>query len=282
MNLDWRNEKEYDYLSDLSFPQIAFEFLRRNPKFKKDFEEFSRIEDALESAYGPKHQNNNLWRKDGKLGIVYVPKREPGESDSAWLSKAMSSAEMPQRFWYEDWYRLKWGILSKGFPDPSSILIEPLEFDLTYSFPIMPDYEHIGEFFHGDGDEFGMYQPWSQRPGSALLVFDLESPLSAHLKSAKEILKQRLKLDKEQHGIQALSTYQRADFIAQSKKYLRILDADLQGEENEQIGIVLYGDDSEKEDIYYNAKILSDNRSRALLFRGLKYRAIPTYKLISD
>jgi hypothetical protein len=90
-----------------------------------------------------------------------------------------------------------------------------------------------------------------------------------------------MKLDKKRYGIQPFSTYQKDEFIELAKRYLRILDADLDDAKNEEIGVVLYGDDSQKEDIYYNAKILSDNRSRAQLFRDLKYRAIPTYKTIS-
>lgn len=305
MKLDWRSEKEYDYLNGLSFPQIAFEFLRRNGQYTSDYEEYSKIEATLESKFGCKEDNYEEWRKAGALGLVLVTTKAPDglattrhrepevtwlrNSENSWLKrsgslevqKALNSDTPPRRYWYEDWYRLKWGILSEEFPDPTKLLSGPLEFDLNNGFPTMPDYEHIGEFFHGDGDEYGTYEPWSQRPGSALLVFDLESPLPAQLKSAKEMLKKRMKLDKKRYGIQPFSTYQKDEFIELAKRYLRILDADLDDAKNEEIGVVLYGDDSQKEDIYYNAKILSDNRSRAQLFRDLKYRAIPTYKTIS-
>lgn len=45
-NDDWRLPAAYDYLSDLSAADFAFEFLRRNPEYRADFHNASE-QDAL-------------------------------------------------------------------------------------------------------------------------------------------------------------------------------------------------------------------------------------------
>ncbi len=34
---DWRSPNAYDYLRDLSSPNLAWEFLRRNPEYRADY-----------------------------------------------------------------------------------------------------------------------------------------------------------------------------------------------------------------------------------------------------
>lgn len=34
---DWRSPSDYDYLKELDRAELAWEFLRRNPEYQKDF-----------------------------------------------------------------------------------------------------------------------------------------------------------------------------------------------------------------------------------------------------
>lgn len=45
---DWRSAENYDYLSDLSASEFAWEFLRRNPDYINDFSEIDRQMGASE------------------------------------------------------------------------------------------------------------------------------------------------------------------------------------------------------------------------------------------
>ena len=38
---DWRSRSAYDYIDDLTAPEVAWEFLRRNPDYRKDYLELS-------------------------------------------------------------------------------------------------------------------------------------------------------------------------------------------------------------------------------------------------
>ncbi|MGR9281415.1 transcriptional regulator domain-containing protein [Rhizobium johnstonii] len=40
----WRISTAYDYLEELDAPDLAWEFLRRNPEYKHDFEQLSDIQ----------------------------------------------------------------------------------------------------------------------------------------------------------------------------------------------------------------------------------------------
>ncbi len=45
---DWRSAEAYDYLSDLSASEFAWEFLRRNPDYIKEFRDMGRHSGASE------------------------------------------------------------------------------------------------------------------------------------------------------------------------------------------------------------------------------------------
>lgn len=38
---DWRSEAAYDYIDGLQAPEIAWEFLRRNPDYRKEYHDLS-------------------------------------------------------------------------------------------------------------------------------------------------------------------------------------------------------------------------------------------------
>ncbi|WP_424945366.1 transcriptional regulator domain-containing protein [Brucella intermedia] len=53
-NLDWRSHSAYDYVDQLTPSQLAWEFLRRNPKYRIAFEQFvssGRVSDEDAAAF---------------------------------------------------------------------------------------------------------------------------------------------------------------------------------------------------------------------------------------
>lgn len=49
MTLNWRNSKDYDYIKDLGPSGLAWECLRRNPRYREAFPEMTEKE---ASAWG--------------------------------------------------------------------------------------------------------------------------------------------------------------------------------------------------------------------------------------
>lgn len=70
---NWRNAEEYEYTKSLSVLQWAWEFLRRNHLYIKDWTEFNNIETHLESTYGPWKDFPALWRADKRFYILDPP-----------------------------------------------------------------------------------------------------------------------------------------------------------------------------------------------------------------
>jgi hypothetical protein len=59
-NGDWRSAAAYEYLSDLSAPNLAFEFLRRNPDYRADFQ-MANEQDALGEETGAHARLARRW-----------------------------------------------------------------------------------------------------------------------------------------------------------------------------------------------------------------------------
>lgn len=114
----------YTYCATLTRDQWAWEFLRRNPAYRADYQQFIAIWRALEADYGaPPNRDFQRWKQDVR---AYGPL--PGASDSN-LSNAASELCIveDERVLLECWMGAKWGF--HKFPlDPDRALPpEPCE-----------------------------------------------------------------------------------------------------------------------------------------------------------
>ena len=152
----------YDYCASLTRDQWAWEFLRRNPAYRADYQQFIAIWRALEAEYGaPPNRDFQRWKQDPR---AYGPL--PGASDSD-LSKATSDLCIgeDERVLLECWMGAKWGF---------------------HKFPLDPDRAHPPA-----PDELS----WRALPAQAArdigepyrldIAFDLSLPLPPQLDAAR-------------------------------------------------------------------------------------------------
>lgn len=76
---DWRDPADYDFLQGWSSAQWAWEFLRRNPRYRAEWKDFDQTWQDLEQAYGrPPNRDFCAWKLDPR---AWVPAAECEEGD---------------------------------------------------------------------------------------------------------------------------------------------------------------------------------------------------------
>lgn len=145
----------YAYCESLTRDQWAWEFLRRNPDYQRDYQAFIAIWRALESAYGtPPNRDFSKWKQDPR---AYGPL--PGDSELASSTGELCVAE-DDRVLLECWMGAKWSFykfpldpervtpgpdeLSWRPPPHSDVAVEaPYRLDISFnlSLPLPPQLE---------------------------------------------------------------------------------------------------------------------------------------------
>ena len=76
---DWQNPDDYDFLKSASAGQWAWEFLRRNPRYRAQWQAFNETWQALEQAYGrPPKRDFSAWKRDPR---AWVPAQDCEQGD---------------------------------------------------------------------------------------------------------------------------------------------------------------------------------------------------------
>ena len=235
---DWRNPDDYGFTNDLSPEQWAWEFLRRNPQYGKEWREFFATWKALEASYGkPGQRDIAAWKQDPR---AWVPAAECAESDCRVDGeKVLIECALGAR----------WGFY-KFPPDPADE--DPVgggrlnwrDFTLE---PILV----CNQEAHDDGE-----------PGAVMLRFDLSLPLREQLASAKRLL-QIEQRNRIQAGI--IKAPRIVAHHEQLCRLLRLLDALHAGAVPGQIQAILYAESTET---------LSKDQRDAILLRDQQYRRL--------
>lgn len=67
---DWRDPAAYGFSEALTAPQWAWEFLRRNPDYQREWAVFIAVWRELEAVYGaPPHRDFTAWRQDPRAWV---------------------------------------------------------------------------------------------------------------------------------------------------------------------------------------------------------------------
>ena len=152
----------YAYCATLTPDQWAWEFMRRNPAYRADYQQFITIWHALEADYGaPPHRDFQRWKLDPR---AYGPLPGAGESDLSNTASDLCVGE-DERVMLECWMGAKWGF---------------------HKFPLDPDHVHPPT-----PDELS----WRALPAQAAndideiyqldIAFDLSLPLPPQLDAAR-------------------------------------------------------------------------------------------------
>jgi hypothetical protein len=149
---------EYDHCARLTRDQWAWEFLRRNPGYRRDYAAFIAIWRALEADYGaPPNRDFSKWKQDPR---AYGPL--PGDVDLAAPEGELCKVD-DERVLLECWMGAKWGF--HKFPlDPERVA--PGLDELSWRPPPQPDSA-------------------VEAPYRVDVAFDLSLPLPPQLEAAK-------------------------------------------------------------------------------------------------
>lgn len=164
---DWRNAGDYLFTETLDAGQWAWEFLRRNPDYRRDWLWFNQTWRTLEARYGkPPNRDFQAWKRDPEAYRI--------------VDDAAGDCRVDEdRVLIECWMGAKWGFYK--FPlDPATDrprIGEQLSWrEVADSVPLVdtPDSPYLNED--------------SQR---VALGFDLDMPLRRQLDAAKQFLQRR-------------------------------------------------------------------------------------------
>ena len=186
----------YAHCAALTRDQWAWEFLRRNPGYRRDYRAFTAIWHALEAAYGaPPNRDFSRWKQDPR---AYGPL--PGDAELAAPGDELCTVD-DDRVLLECWMGAKWGF--HKFPlDPERIAPAPDE--LSWRPPPQSDTA-------------------IEAPYCVDIAFDLSLPLPPQLEAAKFRLANRAaELRRQGHAAPKTVANQRARWTVM----LRLLDSD--------------------------------------------------------
>jgi hypothetical protein len=156
----------------LDIGQWAWEFLRRNPEYRTDYQEFIVTWQALEAEYGtPPGRDFFRWKQD--------PRASRPAWDPSLSTGAACVTDDEDRQLIECWMGTKWGFYQFP-PDPS---LTALELTTPINWRPPPAFDLRSE---------------DDSPSRRRLSFDLALPLSAQLEAAKHwLLGQQIKLRRQ-------------------------------------------------------------------------------------
>ena len=170
--VNWREPDEYIYTRELSREHWAWEFLRRNPAYRQDWDEFWAAWQALEADYGsPPNRDFQRWKQDPR---AYVRDEACREIDRDEVG--IGCAGEQGKILIECWMGAKWGF---------------------YKFPLSPDRfmpkvpeELLWREIDTDAvkvtDEDPEYLVGAN--GRIALGFDLTLPLKDQIEEARQFL----------------------------------------------------------------------------------------------
>lgn len=218
---DWRTPSDYAGLRGAAREHWAWEFLRRNPDYRREWGEFWKTWQALEADYGrPPHRDFQRWKEDPRA-YVSDARCEGLDREEVGLGCAGEGG----RLLIECWLGARWGFY-KFPPDPDvarpRVPDELLwrEVDLRPE-PLDPD----------------RCQGWARNPGRLVLGFDLSVSLRDQLESARVQLA-RARRELAAKGGLATVGGSEAEWIP----CLRILDAEHVGAPWPEVEAVLAGE----------------------------------------
>ncbi len=204
---DWRKDKDYAGF-DEKFPDTgwAWEFLRRNPKYVKDWILFNEEAKIYNGKYGPQ------WPKHSST-LRYHPPLFPNETERQWTKRCLENDADFERMTLERSYAKKWGLGKKLFdPDKTYKMIKKkIRFSDPLLYPRSVDaLSELTPFFEDPDDPFNVVDP-----EFIVLAFSLKISIENQIDIAQKLLvkKKHIKLDK---GHRDRSSWQ---------LYLRVLDA---------------------------------------------------------
>lgn len=244
---NWEAVEQYPNFSQINKKELAWEFLRRNPAYQKDYADYKKLDD---DGYIEKFLSHRTIKIQGENVIITEVKKEGEQKSFSGLRDAWS------------YLMNKYGLVSIGFPNP----------ELKYDEHILLTFEnnsfHYLEYLEGiPQDQIAGLKP--SRPCEIAVLFDLELPIDNLLKKVSSFIKEKQKILKEQKKIEVINKRDRSGILYIN--YLRVLDAFSQGEELSTIAENIFPGENICPDYLGNKKINNYHKA-AIKIRDHDYR----------
>jgi hypothetical protein len=196
-------DADYAHCARLTRDQWAWEFLRRNPDYRRDYQAFIAIWRALEADYGtPPQRDFSRWKRDPR---AYGPL--PGDAELATTGGEVCMVD-DDRVLLECWMGAKWGF--HKFPLDPARTSPPGPDELSWRPPPAPEHRPADDAYRLD------------------IPFDLSLPLPPQLEAARFRLVSRA-AELRRQGLAAPMTL--ASQRARWTRLLSLLDAAAAGAE---------------------------------------------------
>ena len=205
---DWRNDEDYACF-DKKFPDEgwAWEFIRRNPAYAKDWASFNEEAEKYRKRFGPE------WKLHEST-MMFSPPLRPGETPQQWERRCLRNEADFEKMPLERSYARKWG-LGRRMQNPElpyTKIKSEIRFSDPLPFPKIVDApQELKPYLEDPENPFNVV-----RPRYVVLAFDLEDSLEDQLNKSEKILRKRKKRVKTKRSRRDRSAW---------PLYLRILDA---------------------------------------------------------
>ncbi|MCB1737857.1 MAG: hypothetical protein KDI42_07010 [Gammaproteobacteria bacterium] len=242
--ITWTNPAHYEYTRALDGSGWAWEFLRRNSRYRREWQAFMQTWLTLEAEYGQAPNRDYAgWKHDARAN-VFEPPLDAGETVAAWHARTGNDCVA-----IECAFGAKWG-LYKFPPDPDRTATELGDALCFRAHPelakvIRPDSAYLG-----------------QTEAQIAIGFDLDLPLKAQIEEAKRFLIARQHHLRRDAGLAMRSVTTQSDSWLHS---LRILDALEANAAASEIAQTLFDGDRDAYAVHlHQALALHDEAYRAL------------------
>lgn len=170
---DWRVAEDYAFTASLSLEQWAWEFLRRNPQYQRDYQLSVEPEQAWQDSGGGRLNEN----------AIYTPPREPDETPRAWRLRvalddehALAPPLRPAIYYAQPWP------IRGPIQDPAND--EPPKFRRAREYPRLMEYRDTATIFTVPEEEPDAIH---QDGAIAAISLNLGMPIEAQLERIRDI-----------------------------------------------------------------------------------------------
>lgn len=208
MRPNWQDPKQYGFTKDLGNDGWAWEFLRRNAEYAKQY-------DALPSL--PQASTTSPLSPDyTSPAMEYRPLRRPNEGLHQWRIRSVVEGHDPITTSPRALFASKWGLLEPADPLKDATK-QQVRFAPVEPYPRQPYLDQVDEYFESEGRGHPL-------PPYCVLVFNICYSLDEQLKRARSLLSRTRRYRINANLVTATPKAHNAPGLW--IKYLRVLDAD--------------------------------------------------------
>lgn len=211
---DWEDDSAYP--KKLSHDELAWEFLRRNEKYRKTWQSCLQKENELSTKYGPREawtsdimKNEEVWHFD--------PPMKLGETMRKWERRVLDEYGLPDRSPFHVGMAREWGLPRLLDPSLTAKQASP-----QFIRPSPNIWYHAKDVYELELDTFPDKMP--PRHQSAFVEFHMWRPIGPQIEKAHELLMQKRNALKDADKLPKPMT-KPAPKLSRYREFLRVLDA---------------------------------------------------------